>query len=198
MAPSVSSTNDKKPKLPRIGNSLSKLFPPIIHQANFVCADQRIQKRPLMHPAIASPRSSSEKVVYVSPQSSFIAIVKRVRRYLDGAEFRAGPTILPTTDRELMREIEEGIKHTRMGKRAGGGSDGEVVMKGTGKAIEKTLTLANWWQKQEGVRVMLRTKSIATVDDIVGVGGEDEDEDLKEDDSRIRRVSVLEVAISYI
>ncbi|KAB8298681.1 hypothetical protein EYC80_000858 [Monilinia laxa] len=178
--PSLSSTDDKKPKLPRIGNN------------------QRIQKRPLMHPAIASPRSSSEKVVYVSPQSSFIAIVKRVRRYLDGAEFRAGPTILPTTDRELMREIEEGIKNARMGKRAGNGNDGEVVMKGTGKAIEKTLALANWWRKQEGVRVVLRTKSIATVDDIVGVSGEDVDEDMKEDDSRVRRVRMDRLDINTV
>ncbi|QSZ32461.1 hypothetical protein DSL72_002035 [Monilinia vaccinii-corymbosi] len=178
--PSLSSTDDKKSKLPRIGKN------------------QRIQKRPLMHPAIASSRSSSEKVVYVSPHSSFIAIVKRVRKYLDGAEFRAGPTILPTTDRELMREIEEGIKHTRMGKKAVDGNGGEVVMKGTGKAIEKTLMLANWWQQQEGVKVVLRTKSMATVDDIVGVGGEGEDEDLEADGSRVRRVSVLEVAVSYI
>ncbi|ESZ99560.1 hypothetical protein SBOR_0125 [Sclerotinia borealis F-4128] len=176
--PLLSSKDIEKPKLRRIGKN------------------QRIQKRPLLHPAIASPRSSSEKVVYVSPSSPFIAIVKRVRKYLDGAEFRAGPTILPSTDRELMKEIEEGIKHTRMGKKAGSGIGGEVLMKGTGKAIEKTLMLANWWQQQEGVRVVVRTKSVAAVDDIVGVDGEDEG--VGESESRIRRVSVLEVAVSYI
>ncbi|KAI9642521.1 hypothetical protein NHQ30_009326 [Ciborinia camelliae] len=183
--PSLSSKDDNKTKLPRIGKT------------HFVRADQRIQKRPLLHPAIASPRSSSEKVVYVSPNSPFIAIVKRVRKYLEGAEFRAGPTILPSTDRELMREIEEGIKCSRMGKKTGSGNNGEeVVLKGTGKAIEKTLQLANWWQQQEGVRVVIRTRSIAAVDDVVGVGGEDED--MEESESRVRRVNVLEVAVSYI
>lgn len=94
-----------------------------------------------------------------------------------------------------MREIEDGIKHTRMGKKAGG-NGGEVVMKGTGKAIEKTLMLANWWQQQDGVRVVVRTKSVAAVDDIVGV--DKKDEDVGESESRVRRVSVLEVAVSYI
>ncbi|KAJ8067954.1 hypothetical protein OCU04_003536 [Sclerotinia nivalis] len=176
--PLLSSKDDIKPKLPRLGKN------------------QRIQKRPLLHPPIASPRSSSEKVIYVSHNSQFIAIVKRVRKYLDGAEFRAGPTVLPSTDRELMREIEEGIKHSRMGKKAGGGKSEEVVMKGTGKAIEKTLMLANWWQQQEGVRVVIRTKSVAAVDDIVGI--DNADEDMGEGESRVRRVSVLEVAVSYI
>ncbi|THV51509.1 hypothetical protein BGAL_0108g00050 [Botrytis galanthina] len=176
--PSLSSKDEKKPKLPRVGKN------------------QRIQKRPLLHPAIASPRSSSEKVVYVSDKSQFIAIVKRVRKYLDGAEFRAGPTVLPSTDRELMREIEEGIKISRMERKSGSGNGEEVVMKGTGKAIEKTLMLAHWWQQQEGVRVVVRTKSVATVDDIVGI--DNKVDDMEESESRVRRVSVLEVAVSYI
>ncbi|RAL62140.1 hypothetical protein DID88_002624 [Monilinia fructigena] len=95
MAPtqqSLSSTDDKKPKLSRLGNN------------------QRIQKRPLMHPAIASPRSSSEKVVYVSPQSSFIAIVKRVRRYLDGADFAPDLQYCLLLTENSMREIEEASK----------------------------------------------------------------------------------------
>ncbi|KAK6604059.1 hypothetical protein H4I95_05962 [Botrytis cinerea] len=156
--PSLSAKDDKKPKLPRIGKN------------------QRIQKRPLLHPAIASPRSSSEKVVYVSDKSQFIAIVKRVRKYLDGAEFRAGPTVLPSTDRELMREIEEGIKTSRMERKSGSGNGEEV--------------------QQEGVRVVVRTKSVATVDDIVGI--DNKDDDMEESESRVRRVSVLEVAVSYI
>lgn len=151
-----------------------------------------------MHPAIAPLRSTSEKVVYVSPNSSFIGTIKRVRRYLDGAEFRAGPTILPAGDGELMREIEEGIKYTRMGKKADGSNGGEVIMKGTGKAIEKTLNLARWWQQQKGVRVILRTGSIATVDDIVGDCGDDDESMEEEGGSRVRRVSVLEAVISYI
>lgn len=103
---------------------------------------------------------------------------------------------MPSTDRELMREIEEGIKTSRMERKSGSGNGEEVVMKGTGKAIEKTLMLAHWWQQQEGVRVVVRTKSVATVDDIVGI--DNKDDNMEESESRVRRVSVLEVAVSYI
>jgi ribonuclease P/MRP protein subunit POP7 len=64
-----------------------------------------------------------------------------------------------------------------------------VTVVGTGKAIEKTLSLASWFQQEGDCDVRVRTKTVVTVDDvIVEQGGGD--------DSRVRRVSCLEVAIS--
>ena len=58
---------------------------------------------------------------------------------------------------------------TRDGKLDGGdGEEGaeEVVVKGSGKAIEKVLQLAVWFQGQEDVKVVLRTGSVGAIDDI--------------------------------
>ncbi|CZT10887.1 related to POP7 Nuclear RNase P subunit [Rhynchosporium graminicola] len=176
-APGSSSTTTSKPhtKLP------------------LLTKDQKISKRPLLHAPISSPRTSSstQKIVYVSSSSPFISVVKRVRTYLDQIESRsAGKLSLDGGERRLLKGIERGINSTAgEGKR-----DEEVVVKGTGKAIEKVVRLAAWWGAQSDVKVVVRTGSVGAVDDIVskdeegvaGAGGEE---------SRIRRVSCLEVGI---
>lgn len=66
----------------------------------------------------------------------------------------------------------------------------EVLLKATGKAIEKLVAIAGWFQGEEGgekYKVMVRTGEAGAVDDIVG--GEEET-------SRVRRVSCLEVGVS--
>jgi ribonuclease P/MRP protein subunit POP7 len=94
----------------------------------------------------------------------------------------------------LLRDIEAGIKGN--GKGSGEKNDGknardeEVIMKATGKAIEKLLRLAIWWQGQKGVVVRIRTGSVGAVDDVVEKGGEELVEE-----SRIRRTSCLEVGV---
>jgi ribonuclease P/MRP protein subunit POP7 len=64
-----------------------------------------------------------------------------------------------------------------------------VTVLGTGKAVEKTLSLASWFAQEGDCDVRLTTKTVATVDDvIVEQGGDDE--------SRVRKLSCLEVCIS--
>ncbi|PVH74664.1 hypothetical protein DL98DRAFT_499468, partial [Cadophora sp. DSE1049] len=156
--------------------------------------NQKISKRPLLHAPISSPRTSSStpKIIYVSASSPFISVVKRVRTYLDAIESRsAGKLSLEGGDGKLLKGIERGV--TGEGKR-----NEEVVMKGTGKAIEKVVRLAAWWQGQSDVRVTVRTGSVGAVDDIVireeGGEGDAEGEGMVEE-SRVRRVSCLEVGI---
>lgn len=158
-------------------------------------ADQKISKRPLLHAPISSPRTSSStpKVIYVSASSPFISVVKRVRTYLDAIESRsAGKLSLEGGDGRLLKGIERGVNNG--GERGEGKRDEEVVIKGTGKAIEKVVRLAAWWQGQSDVRVVVRTGSVGAVDDVVEKGDGGEGEGMVEE-SRIRRVSCLEVGI---
>ena len=77
----------------------------------------------------------------------------------------------------------------------------EVFLKATGKAIENALGLALYFQGQDDVKIRLKTGSVGAVDDIVQEEGEtpnvirrDDEEELPE--SRVRKASTLEVAIS--
>lgn len=82
------------------------------------------------------------------------------------------------TDRQLVGQMGEG-RH-KEGE--------EVVVKASGKAIERALNLGLYFSKEEDCRVRIRTGTAGAVDD-VEVEGE-------EDSSRVRRVPVLEIAIS--
>lgn len=79
----------------------------------------------------------------------------------------------------------------------------EVVLKATTRAIQNVLGLALFFQGQDDCRVRLRTGTVGVVDDIVElaateegeiVDGDDEEEDLPE--SRVRKASFVEVAIT--
>ena len=121
--------------------------------------------------------------------------MKRVRTYLDAIESRsAGKLSLEGGDGKLLKGIERGVTGDG-GEKGEGKRDEEVVIKGTGKAIEKVVRLAAWWQGQSDVKVTVRTASVGAVDDVVERGeGEGEGEGMVEE-SRIRRVSCLEVGI---
>lgn len=153
-----------------------------------------------------------------------MAVVKRVRKALEsggGAQPRSTRG-LPLTARVAAlstggRAAAGRYSSNSSGGEDGGndGGDGEVIVLGTGRAIEKTMNVAAWFQRQNDCRVSLRTRSVAAVDDVV-LGGakhadgdwdadadadpddadaEQEDDDETEDHTRIRMVSCLEVAV---
>jgi ribonuclease P/MRP protein subunit POP7 len=86
-----------------------------------------------------------------------------------------------------------------------------VTVKGTGRAIEKVLSLAAWFgerEREEGVKVRLSTGSVTAIDDILpdesidnphesGKAENKENLEGNEDmgESRLRQLSVLEVKI---
>ncbi|KIN07575.1 hypothetical protein OIDMADRAFT_47475 [Oidiodendron maius Zn] len=165
----------------------------------------KIQKRPLLHPAIPSPRtsSSSPKVVYVSASSPFISVVKRVQKNLAAIQARStGPVNLRHPSKDVLQQVHEGVMASRKGKKDG--AQEEVILKGTGKAIQKVLALAAWFQdeaqNQLGVKVVLRTSSVGAIDDVIHMDRDNKVERKEEnadgDETRIRRVSCLEVGIS--
>jgi ribonuclease P/MRP protein subunit POP7 len=167
---------------------------------------QKIQKRPLLHPAIASARTGSQtqKIIYVSSTSPFISNIKRIRKYLQQIEARASASHPISLSRnsagQVLKDIEAGIVNGKGSGERGKGDNGlggkegkvgvrdeEVIVKATGKAIERCLQVGLWAMQQEDLRVEVRTGSVGAVDDVVEEGGEVE--------SRVRRVSCLEVRV---
>jgi ribonuclease P/MRP protein subunit POP7 len=171
---------------------------------------QKIQKRPLLHPAIAYPRTGSQtqKIIYVSSTSPFISTIKRIRKYLQQIEARASAShpisLSKSGPGQVLKDIEAGIVNRKGSGERGRGGNGvggkggkvgvreeEVIVKGTGKAIERCLQVGLWAMQQEDLRVEVRTGSVGAVDDVVERG----EEEGGEVESRVRRVSCLEVRV---
>jgi ribonuclease P/MRP protein subunit POP7 len=165
-------------------------------------ADARITKRPLFRPAIPSPHSSSasQKVVYVSQKTPFVAALKRVRKLLELTDRRAVQSKVDmrphhSTHQKITAAAEARIEPSKREK---------VWIKATGRSIDKALQLALHFQEQRDCAVELRTSSVWAIDDIV-VDDPDEgiDEDGKDEEqgkplpgARMRPLSSLEVGVS--
>lgn len=163
----------------------------------------RVQKRPILRPSIPSPYAGADqkKVIYVSAKMPFISAVKRVRKLLDEIDKRSmGKIDLVDgkgSDKQKLRKLGERTNAST------GKEPEEVVLKATNRAIQNVLGLALFFQGQDDCRVRLRTGTVSVVDDIVEsevprgaetVEGEDEEEELPE--SRVRKTSFVEVAIT--
>lgn len=70
-------------------------------------------------------------------------------------------------------------------------------MRGSGRAIAKTLELAAWFQREKDCSISLRTMTLETVDDVVvdEDGAEEEGGFAAEEESRVRNVNCVEVGI---
>ncbi|EKD11992.1 hypothetical protein MBM_09855 [Drepanopeziza brunnea f. sp. 'multigermtubi' MB_m1] len=146
-------------------------------------SNQKIQKRPLLHAPVASVRASSQtpKIIYVSASTPFISTVKRVRAYLSEIESRAsGPLSINDGPRELLKGIQNGVG----GGSARGKRGEEVLIKGTGRAIEKVVRMAAYWGRQSDVVVRVGTGSVGAVDDVVARGDGEGDEDAEDGEGK--------------
>ncbi|MCJ1431579.1 hypothetical protein MMC27_000933 [Xylographa pallens] len=126
----------------------------------------RIEKRPILHPAIPSPytNASQPKVIYVSSSTPFISVVKRVRKLLAQVDKRAMGKV------DLLSGKGSGKGSDRQNLSELGKQDAvpeEVTLKATNKAIERALGLALFFQGQDDCRVRLKTGSVGVIDDIV-------------------------------
>ncbi|SPO00224.1 related to POP7 Nuclear RNase P subunit [Cephalotrichum gorgonifer] len=145
----------------------------------------KVHKRPLTRQQ--QPSSSKSRIIYVSSSSPFVSVVKRVRKRLDKASVGASG---PGKKVPLSARIEA------MKKADGTAGDGsEVVVIGTGKAVEKVLRVASWFSDEKDCRVELVTKTVGTVDDIVAKGDDGMGDDGMGDESRVRKMSCLEATI---
>lgn len=74
----------------------------------------------------------------------------------------------------------------------------EVLIRGTGRAMAKTLNIAAYFQDQLDTRINVKTMTLEAVDDVVvdDDGAEDEGGFAAEEETRVRMVNCLEVAVS--
>lgn len=78
----------------------------------------------------------------------------------------------------------------------------EVVVKATGKAIEKALGLGLWFQQREGYNIQIKTGSVGAIDDIIAPDDIEAEkpvngpvtEEIPE--ARVRHASVIEILVS--
>lgn len=158
----------------------------------------RVQKRPVMkrqQPRDAGPAGNASRIVYVSTRTPFMSAVSRVRRKLD-ASLRAATAVdkraapkgagLHARIEGLKRDVASDKKN-----KDGMGEDYAVTVMGTGRAIEKVVGLAGWFEQEGDCVVEVRTGTTGTVDDVIVA----EDDEEGEDGSRVRMMNTLEVSI---
>ncbi|KAF1733138.1 Ribonucleases P/MRP protein subunit POP7 [Beauveria bassiana] len=161
-----------------------------------------LRKRPLIRRPL--PASSKDRIIYVSSSTPFMSAVKRARKQLDRSLKSGGSSQAARKNASLHARIESLKRDVERDSNRSSSSDNaaygaSVTLLGTGKAVEKTLALAGWFEQQPDCRVAVRTRTVATVDDVVTgpePGGAAAVEQEEEDESRLRRLSCLEVVVS--
>ncbi|KAM7189966.1 ribonucleases P/MRP protein subunit POP7 [Rhypophila sp. PSN 637] len=135
------------------------------------------------------PRAAHTVIIKVSSKAPFMSLVKRVRKALEnGPQKTKG---LPLTARIAAMEVEMKAKDSNMGPITDALDD--VVLIGTGRAIQKTVEVGCFFTRDKNLLVIPRTRSLAAIDDIEM----DDDEVDIEDGVRTRHVSCLEVGIRW-
>ena len=137
-------------------------------------------------------------MIYISAKTPFISAVKRVRKLLSEIDRRSTGKIDLVNgkgnDKQKLVALRQ--KTIPVGKIK---EPEAVVLKGTNRAIEKVLGLGLYFQRQDDCMVRVRTGSVAVVDDIVQEeeeGGLEDGEGEELPESRVRKVSVVEVAVT--
>ena len=159
----------------------------------------KVEKRPLLHPAIAPKYagSSLQKVVYVGTNTSFMSAFKRVKNLLSQVDQRRMQSEYALAKKQAANQSRgRGARHTTEDTSVTVSTPEEIVIKGTGKAIEKTLRLGLYLQSQDDVNVQVRTGTVSAIDDINtdDISNGDDPGDIPE--ARIRHTSMVEIGVS--
>lgn len=112
-----------------------------------------------------------------------MSAVKRVRKQLDQGLRKSSAAPKNASLQSRVDALERGLASDS------GAPQVAVTVVGAGRAVDKTLQVAGWFQQQGDCEVEVRTSTVGTVDDVV-----DEEEEA-EDESRVRRMSCLEVVV---
>ncbi|KAK7915315.1 hypothetical protein PG985_013018 [Apiospora marii] len=163
-----------------------------------------IPKGATVHRNLIGPREpSSSKAfrLYVTPKTPFRSITTRVRKQLDKI-LRTVSAVNPhqAATAQVAKRSSDLSRRVRALQQSGGSGIGletsrEVVVLGTGRAIEKVLSVAAFFQGQKDCEVRLRTTSVPAVDEVLAGGDENAGE---REEARARMVSCLQVHIRLI
>ncbi|RDA95379.1 hypothetical protein CP533_3502 [Ophiocordyceps camponoti-saundersi (nom. inval.)] len=144
----------------------------------------KVRKRPLLRRQAGS--SSRKPVIYVSSSTHFMSVVNRVQRLLDKSLRDAAASAAAPRNASLSARVQALSRDDA----AASASRTAVTVSGAGKAIEKTLSVASWFENKGDCAVEVRTGTVGAVDDVLPAEGEDGD-----DETRVRRLSYLEVVV---
>jgi ribonuclease P/MRP protein subunit POP7 len=134
-----------------------------------------------------------------------MSLVRRVRKALDKAPAQHSTRGLPLTARIAALKVAKpgdgvgvgvGGSHGNVGRGQGGIiSDAldDVVLVATGRAIEKAIDVGGFFTREKDLIVLVRTRTLQAVDDVVV---EDEEADV-EDQVRVRCLSCVEIGIRW-
>ncbi|RYP42004.1 hypothetical protein DL767_000635 [Monosporascus sp. MG133] len=184
-------THDQLPE--KTAASVNKL-PPIPKGSKVV--KRRISER--------APSTHSAHRIYINTKSPFRSVTARVRKQLDKNLRQASYANNAFTNKLAGRKhasLDERVRAIQRQQQGGSSSStsgigledaGEVLVLATGRAIEKAVNVASFFQKQRDCVVQLRTTSVGAVDDVIVEGDE---EFPVGDETRKRMVSCLEVSI---
>ncbi|KAI1823770.1 Rpp20 subunit of nuclear RNase MRP and P-domain-containing protein [Xylaria intraflava] len=161
----------------------------------------QVRKRPIPSGPVAS--TSSARRIHVSAKTPFRSVTSRVRKQLDKYLRQSASSRSAFTNKlsqkknaslgERVRRIQEQSQNaTTGGLGLGLENAGEVLVIGTGRAIQKVTEVALFFQKQPDCVVQLRTGSVAAVDDLVSKEEDGLEGDVTE---RARMMSSLEASI---
>ncbi|KAI0394498.1 Rpp20 subunit of nuclear RNase MRP and P-domain-containing protein [Xylariaceae sp. FL0594] len=148
----------------QLPDSTIKKLPPISKGA-------RIHKRPTPSRPVAE---SGSRRIHVTPKTPFRSVTARVRKQLDKYLRESASSRKTFTNKLSQRNASLGERVSRIQQQSrnnglglGLEDAGEVVVVGTGRAIEKVTEVALFFQKQPDCSVQLRTGSVAAIDDVV-------------------------------
>ncbi|KAI8632715.1 Rpp20 subunit of nuclear RNase MRP and P-domain-containing protein [Xylariaceae sp. FL1651] len=179
----------------------SQLPGPTINKLPPIPKGATVRRRPIPSGPVTSTHSARR--IHVSAKTPFRSVTTRVHKQLDkylrqSASSRGAFTNKLSREKnaslgERVRHIQEQSQNAATGGLGLGlENSGEVLVLGTGRAIQKVVEVALFFQKQPDCIVQLRTGSVAAVDDVIA---KDEDGLEGEVDERARMMSSLEASI---
>ncbi|GAW24515.1 hypothetical protein ANO14919_141020 [Xylariales sp. No.14919] len=186
--------DDGGSKLSQLPGATAQKLPPIPEGAT-------VHRRPIPSGPVAS--TNAARRIHVTAKTPFRSVTTRVRKQLDkylrqSASSRSAFTnkLSQKKNASLGERIQRIQQQTRNAATGGLGlgleNSGEVSVLGTGRAIQKVMEVALFFQKQPDCIVQLRTGSVAAVDDVISAEEDGLEGDVTE---RARMMSSLEASI---
>ncbi|KAI1761501.1 Rpp20 subunit of nuclear RNase MRP and P-domain-containing protein [Hypoxylon sp. FL1150] len=158
-----------------------------------------VRRRPI---PTRDPSTHASRRIYVTARTPFRSVTSRVRKQLDKNLRTASASAKAFTNKLASRKnasLDDRVRAISSQTRPGGNGigvgledAGEIVVLGTGHAIQRVLEVALFFQKQADCIVQLKTGSVGAVDDVVEEGDEEWGGEGQE---RVRMMSSLEASI---